>query len=74
MPATLVYSSREHKSERITNVYYGVTRDYILASRLIDAIILAAKQRSKIVVDRGRFTYVPTDGTRKMVIRLKPHH
>lgn len=73
MPATLVYSSREHKSERITNVYYGVTRDYILASRLIDAIILAAKQKSKIVVDRGRFTYTPTNGDRKMVIRLKPH-
>jgi hypothetical protein len=65
----LVYSSREHKSERITNVYYGVTRDYILASRLIDAILEAKK--SKIVVKRDRFTYVPSDGTRKMVIRLK---
>lgn len=68
--ATLVYSSREHKAERITNVYYGVTRDYILASRLIDAI-LESKKKSKIVVERDRFTYVPTDGTRKMVIRLK---
>ncbi len=69
----LVYSSREHNRERISNVYHGITRDYILASRLIDAIILAAKQKNRIVVERGRFTYVPTDGTRKMVIRLKPH-
>ena len=65
----LVYSSREHKADRITNVYYGVTRDYILASRLIDAILEAKK--SKIVVERNRFTYVPANGTRKMVIRLK---
>lgn len=71
--STLVYSSREHKAERITNIYYGVTRDYILASRLIDAI-LESKKKSKIVVQRGRFTYVPNDGTtRKMVIRLKSH-
>jgi hypothetical protein len=45
-------------------------RDYALASKLIDAIF-SAKKKSRIVVERNRFTYVPTDGTRKMVIRLK---
>jgi hypothetical protein len=45
-------------------------RDYALASKLIDAIF-SAKKKSRIVVERNRFTYVPTNGTRKMVIRLK---
>jgi hypothetical protein len=55
---TLVYSSQ------------FTERDYALASKLIDAIF-SAKKKSRIVVERNRFTYVPTDGTRKMVIRLK---
>jgi hypothetical protein len=45
-------------------------RDYALASKLIDAIF-SAKKKNRIVVERNRFTYVPTNGTRKMVIRLK---
>jgi hypothetical protein len=45
-------------------------RDYALASKLIDAIF-SAKKKSRIVVERNRFTYVPNNGTRKMVIRLK---
>jgi hypothetical protein len=45
-------------------------RDYALASKLIDAIF-SAKKKSRIVVERNRFTYVPSNGTRKMVIRLK---
>ena len=58
MSVTLVYSSAFSP------------RDYALASKLIDAIF-SAKKKSRIVVERNRFTYVPTDGTRKMVIRLK---
>jgi hypothetical protein len=55
---TLVYSSQ------------FTERDYALASKLIDAIF-SAKKKNRIVVERNRFTYVPTDGTRKMTIRLK---
>jgi hypothetical protein len=58
MSVTLVYSSAFNQ------------RDYALASKLIDAIF-SAKKKSRIVVERNRFTYVPSDGTRKMVIRLK---
>lgn len=45
-------------------------REYLSASKLIDAIFTAKKKR-RIIVERNRFTYVPSDGTRKMVIRLK---
>jgi len=58
MSVALVYSSQFSE------------RDYLLASRLIDAIF-TAKKKSRIVVERNRFTYVPSNGTRKMVIRLK---
>ena len=58
MSVTLVYSSAFNQ------------RDYALASKLIDAIF-SAKKKDRIVVERNRFTYVPSDGTRKMVIRLK---
>jgi hypothetical protein len=55
---TLVYSSQ------------FTERDYALASKLIDAIF-SAKKKSRIVVERNRFTYIPSNGTRKMTIRLK---
>jgi hypothetical protein len=58
MSVTLVYSSAFS------------SRDYALASKLIDAIF-SAKKKSRIVVERNRFTYIPSNGTRKMVIRLK---
>ena len=58
MSAALVYSSQFSE------------RDYLLSSRLIDAIF-TAKKKGRIVVERNRFTYIPSDGTRKMVIRLK---
>ena len=58
MSVSLVYSSQFSE------------RDYLLASRLIDAIF-AAKKKNRIVVERNRFTYVPSNGTRKMTIRLK---
>ena len=54
-PSMLMYSSRG--------------RHYVSASNLIDAIF--AYKKSKIVVERNRFTYVPVNGSRKMVIRLK---
>ena len=57
MSATLVYSS-EIKD-----------RHYASASKLIDAIF--SEKKSKIVVERNRFIYVPGNGTRKMVIRLR---
>lgn len=55
---TLVYSSQFNE------------RDYAIASKLIDAIF-SAKKKSRVIVERNRFTYVPSDGTRKMTIRLK---
>jgi len=55
---TLVYSSQFSE------------RDYLLASRLIDSIF-TTKKKSRIVVERNRFTYIPSNGTRKMTIRLK---
>jgi hypothetical protein len=58
MLAALVYSSQFSE------------RDYLLSSRLIDAIF-TTKKKGRIVVERNRFTYIPSDGTRKMVIRLK---
>lgn len=58
MSVTLVYSSQ------------FTERNYALASKLIDAIF-SAKKKNRIVVERNRFTYVPNNGTRKMVIRLK---
>jgi len=58
MSVTLVYSSAFNQ------------RDYALASKLIDAIF-SAKKKNRIVVERNRFTYIPSNVTRKMVIRLK---
>ena len=58
MSVALVYSSQFN------------SRDYALASKLIDAIF-SAKKKNRIVVERNRFTYIPSDGTRKMTIRLK---
>ena len=55
---TLVYSSAFTEQQ------------YLSASKLIDAIF-TTKKNGRIVVERNRFTYVPTNGTRKMVIRLK---
>jgi len=44
-------------------------KQYLSADKLINAIF--AEKKSKIVVERNRFTYVPGNGTRKMVIRLR---
>jgi hypothetical protein len=44
-------------------------KQYMSASRLIDAIFEFKK--NKIVIERNRFVYVPSDGTRKMTIRLR---
>ena len=57
MSVTLVYSSEIKE------------KHYLAASRLIDAIF--SEKKSKIVVERNRFTYTPNNGTSKMVIRLK---
>jgi hypothetical protein len=51
-------------------VYATIDKHYASASRLIDAIF-AKKKKGKVMVERNRFTYIPSDGTRKMVIRLK---
>ena len=56
MPA-LIYSSKFSE------------RQYMSASKLIDAIF--DYKKSKIVIERNRFIYVPSDGTRKMTIRLR---
>jgi hypothetical protein len=52
-----------------TLVYSPEIKHYLAASKLIDAIF--AEKKSKIVVERNRFTYVPGNETRKMTIRLK---
>jgi hypothetical protein len=44
-------------------------KQYMSASRLIDAIFEFKK--NKIVIERNRFVHVPSDGTRKMIIRLR---
>lgn len=44
-------------------------KQYLSANKLINAIF--AEKKSKIVVERNRFTYIPSNGTRKMVIRLR---
>lgn len=44
-------------------------KQYSSANKLINAIF--AEKKSKIVVERNRFTYIPSNGTRKMVIRLR---
>lgn len=62
----LIYSS-DNRHKKTMNVYSNTDKHYILASRLIDAIFKGNKR----VVERDRFTYIPSDGYRKMVIRLK---
>ena len=66
--ATLVYSSG--MSHRRPSVYVNFDKHYATASRLIDAIF-REKSKGTVVAERNRFTYVPANGTRKMVIRLK---
>lgn len=44
-------------------------KHYLAASKLIDAIFL--EKKNKIIVERNRFVYIPSNGTRKMIIRLK---
>jgi hypothetical protein len=44
-------------------------KQYMSASRLIDAIF--EMKKNKIIIERNRFIYVPSDGTRKMTIRLR---
>ena len=51
-------------------MYSSRGRHYISASNLIDAIFACNKPKT-IVVERNKFTYVPANGLRKMVIRLK---
>lgn len=70
---TLVYSSsrRNHQMDAFVQSA-EFQKHYELASRLIDAIFASKEQTSGVVVvERNRFTYVPADGSRKMVIRLK---
>ena len=72
MSATLVYSSEQRMQRESPLSYTYDMRDYILASKLIDAIIMSAKKKKGVVaVERNRFTYIPTNGNRKMTIRLK---
>ena len=65
---TLVYSSE--MCHRTHQVYAHIDKHYASASRLIDAIF-AEKKKGRIVRERNRFTFIPANGTRKMVIRLK---
>lgn len=65
---TLVYSSE--MCHRTHQVYANFSKHYASASKLIDAIF-AEKKKGKIVAERNRFTYIPANGDRKMVIRLK---
>lgn len=44
-------------------------KQYLSASKLMDAIF--DYKKSKMVIERNRFVYVPSDGTRKMTIRLR---
>jgi hypothetical protein len=47
-------------------------KHFVLASKLIDSIFAEKAQRKTVVmVERNRFFYVPSDGSKKMVIRLK---
>ena len=46
-------------------------RHYFLASKLIDAIFREKRKQRPVVVERNRFVYIPSDGTKKVVIRLK---
>ena len=45
-------------------------KQYLSANKLINAIF-SEKKKDQVLVERNRFTYVPGNGTRKMVIRLK---
>ena len=63
MLATL--SAKEHNYSPIER------KHFVLASKLIDAILRAKQTQRKLMVEKDRFFYVPTDGTSKMVIRLK---
>jgi hypothetical protein len=64
---TLVYSSE--MCHRTHQVYSTIDKHYTAASKLIDAIF--AEKKGRVVRERNRFSYIPGDGTRKMVIRLK---
>lgn len=69
---TLVYSSASKQVSLQPLSYTKDMSDYFLASKLIDCIISANKARKGIlVVKRKRFSYIPSDGNRKMVIRLR---
>jgi len=63
--STLSVNPKEHNYSPIER------KHFVLASKLIDAIFSEKKAERKLVVERDRFIYVPSDGTRKMVIRLK---
>jgi len=63
MLATL--SAKEHNYSPIER------KHFVLASKLIDAIFREKQTQRKLMVEKDRFFYVPSDGTRKMVIRLK---
>lgn len=66
---TLVYSSKKVSLQPLS--YTKDMSDYFLASKLIDSIISANKARKGVlVVKRKRFSYIPSNGNRKMVIRL----
>ena len=67
MPTLVYFSEMCHRTHQ---VYANIDKHYAAASRLIDAIF-AEKKKGKVMVERNRFTYIPSDGTRKMVIRLK---
>jgi hypothetical protein len=64
MLATLSVS-KEHNYSPIER------KHFVLASKLIDAIFREKQTQQKLMVEKDRFFYVPSDGTGKMVIRLK---
>jgi hypothetical protein len=63
MLATL--SAKEHNYSPIER------KQFVLASKLIDAIFREKQTQRKLMVEKDRFFYVPSDGTGKIVIRLK---
>jgi len=65
--SVLVYSSE--MCHRTHQVYANFDKHYASASRLIDAIF--REKKGKVIVERNRFSYVPSDGTKKMTIRLR---
>lgn len=69
--ATLVYSSKKHAKSESLSTYQPNRHAYILASKLIDSIILENKRIKRLSLNKTNVAM--TQGKRTIIVKIRPH-